>query len=433
MSIEVELQSINGNLSLTPWLNVEAGAGMEPGDPRFTEKVFARSLLKTGATLSLESLHEKELLFPLKLNASSKEALTGLVEQINIILRTAGCQLKWKDEGANVPTYFDVISGQFDDEFDFRLGQNNWLKGRLRIFTQPLGFREATREGIVQVHGGGGATNVVSGSGPVLTFQCATAPGGDAPALLNIPEAACNGQFALSVLPQGSYSTMWPVASAYGIPTFATGATLIATSTAFGGEFYRYGNYAGTFQDVAWHIPTGAYQYAGEQRLLLVARAASPSFGLRMRAGYTTEDTPIPTITSANWQLIDMGVLAIPSVAVAPGYGNGQAKLEILRYASAAATSYAMDIAGFIMLPEKSTMFAKLPEAETVAINGYSNTVVNLLNGAVNTGRVKGAIPEVPVGGSAPVIAWLTGFTGNSEIPNRSFSVNLIERTRYAF
>src|SRR5438128_1415786 len=108
--VKLTLRSNSGEITLTPYLDVEAGKGMEPGDPRFTEKMFARSLLKQGATYALENLHEKELIYPVKLKAATKTALLELVEEINTILNTAGAQVEWQEEGSNKPTYFDLIS-----------------------------------------------------------------------------------------------------------------------------------------------------------------------------------------------------------------------------------------------------------------------------------------------------------------------------------
>lgn len=61
---------------LTPFLDTQADAGMDPADPEFTQRIWTRSLLKEGATLSLEQLTEKELLFPLYLGPKSGTGIT---------------------------------------------------------------------------------------------------------------------------------------------------------------------------------------------------------------------------------------------------------------------------------------------------------------------------------------------------------------------
>ena len=74
MTVSLILESENGNINLTRYLDVEDGDGMDPADPEFTEKIFAHSLLKQGGTLALENLKLKEMAFPLKLGRTPRRS-----------------------------------------------------------------------------------------------------------------------------------------------------------------------------------------------------------------------------------------------------------------------------------------------------------------------------------------------------------------------
>lgn len=436
MSIELVLESSNGNFSFTgpnkEFLDVEAGKGMEPGDPKFTEKIFARSLLKAGATLALESLHEKEMVFPLKLTAPNKEALLKLVREINVIVRAEHAQVKWQDEGATEPTYFDLISGQLDDEYDFRLGQNNWLKCRLRLFCQPLGYNEAERNPTA-AHVRGLATTIVSASNPVVIFPCASAPYGDAPALvrgeLANPGGGDNLSYsAMSILPQGSYRVLWATPSAY--ETF--GGAPIATTNAISGSFFRTPSQLPGY--VRFQVPNGNQAYIGEQRILGVARAGSPA-GLSMEMtlnGKSGSPETVATVSSKVWSLVDFGVLPIGSMALLTIGGGPLISISRVN----AAVTNGLDIAGMVMLPESTTVWVSNP-INSLGTGFSYDGINNALIGSGfedNSSHARGAIPTVPPGPSPSTLAFLV-LGGASAQLNKPYTANvsLLSRTRYAF
>jgi hypothetical protein len=430
MSVELELESTNGNFSFTgagrEWLDVEEGQGMEPGDPSFTEKVFARSLLKYGASLALESLKEKELVFPLKLHAATKELLTALIQEINIIARTEGAVVRWKDEGATQSTYFTLISGQLDDEFDFRLGQNNWLKCKLRLFTQPLGFNEAKPSGVaLNIHGT--ATTVAHGSNPVITFVGASQVGGDGPSLIRGITAITSGTqnvegpMAMSVLPTSSYITTWSPTAAHLIQHSQN----VATNNAIGG-FYVH---MASTSDIIWNVPTES-QYLGEQRVLAIARspttATTPYLNFSTSSALTLESVATVSATT-QWQLYDLGIIPIGSIALLEGF-----QMLISKPFSSAP----VDVAGLVMLPDANTVWI-VPKDYAVSslhFDGLMNAIY-IQEGSVFdlTHLARGAIPPLfPSTKTPPSIAFL-------QMPPLGLNVGLtakvsvVERTRYVF
>lgn len=438
-TVKLVLNGVNDDLELTQYLDVEAGRGMEPGDPHFTNKVFAHSLLKPGGTFALEDLQLKELVFPLKLVTKTKPELAALVQRINKILTTPGTQVEWQDEGATGVTYFDLASGQFDDEYDYRIGVNNWLKGKLRLFTQPLGFNEAARVGASQKIAGK-ATIVAAGSNPIVSFPVATAVAGDAAALLNGAVAGpslalSSNYFAMSVLPAGSYSTVWPQASrsAFG------NVTSIATTNALGGAFVRM---ASTVEASYLRWRLGGAQYVGEQRILGVARAAAPA-SLYLMQG---EEVPgeefvnsTATVATTEWGLVDLGVVSVSSITLL-------AETTLTIHRGSQTTANALDLAGFVMLPESSTVWLNsAAKTRSAQFNGIANAVYSPAELASlefetrpfvdSSSRARGAIPLVlPGGAEPPTIAFLlmptAGHSLNSPV---QAAVTLVPRTRYIF
>lgn len=233
----------------TGYLDVQAADGMDPADPQFTTKIWGRSILKEGATLALEQLTEKELLFPLLLGPvggmtgapTTLTALMQLIQQINQIIETPGFSVSWQPDGASQATIFDGLSGQLDIDYDFRREQQHWTHAKLRLFTQPLGRTAgprlyATASGVGPLlmispyasggalainassngafGGSGGAFNPNGASGGV-SYSGNPSLAGDAGALLQIsyvgplPNTATNAgvvpTVAVSLLPDALY------------------------------------------------------------------------------------------------------------------------------------------------------------------------------------------------------------------------------------
>lgn len=650
MSVKAAINSSNGNVDITQYLAVEKGTGMEPGDPTFTEKIFARSLLKAGATLALEHLREKELVFPLILslpierlanpilnpsfaydgqgsttaaewttgpivginpgatltvhdipgyaqaasifglesycevhtagtlanegistgntipcvsgvpitiylsifeeiagqkiqlflgnaktfsqiaitqtnngwtrhsitltpsetgfikfcvrsvgtekinilftavsekepykdgdsagwkwngpagrseseNKHGKTGLANLIQEINTIIHTPGAKVEWQDEGATQPTYYDLISGQFDDEFDYRLSEKNALRGKLRLFTQPLGYvsKNGPRALMVQ----GVATTVQVGTAPIITFQASGVLDGDAPAVIQAQgiasTAAVEGRpdfyTAISVLPSASYIPYIPAASSAIVLM-----TFFSEASAPGGTYAHFSN-----PHSAITVERGGYQqtkfnYAGEHRVLMAARTPSlaivtPCRLYKYNTGFVNNTVATPLATSG-WHLYDLGVITTASSALAAGESFFLAlSVGIENVASAA-----IDFAGLIILPEQSTCWlttlSGIPaqskrmngyttfdgQAQAIRLGGYIGVPASGISASIAnvegpfspdvTGYSRGAIPQIQAAASPPVLAMLWAEPNGSMSNGVKLSINVLERTRYVF
>lgn len=468
MSVNLTIKSPNGTINLTQYLTVEQGAGMEPGDPQFTEKVFARSLLKTGATLALEHLREKEMIFPLKLKAATKVALANLVRELNIILNTPGARVEWQDEGASQPTFFDLISGQFDDEFDYRLSEKNWLKGKLRLFTGPLGYKN--EKGPRPLVVSNVPTTIKVGTSPVVVFNASGPLAGDGAALMQVQISShMAGMFgAVSVLSSPSFTPWVPITAAG-----ATHLTFLSSATAPGPTYGHWIPNEAEYGDVvANYMQEGALAplYAGDQRILLSCRTpfGGRQVGVQVAipslfSNFSWEG-PVATVGSGElgrWELLDLGVVSSASGTLAMGMPWNVG----IRVASMSAfpASSAVDVAGIIVLPEAHTCWFQpfgaglISEEVPLVFDGVTNTIhagasmgvpasgIPALPGRVFsdvTLYTRGAIPQLIPAASPPIVAVLALKANGGESPESlrpSFitsvevAINVLERTRYVF
>lgn len=648
MSVKLKLESTNGDFDFTPWLDVEKGKGMEPGDPQFTEKIFARSLLKAGATLALEHLREKEMVFPLivsvpgvatinkilnpsfahdgngatsalgwttgnnfyvDLDASikvfvlpgysqassifglesycqvktagtttlegistgeavpvtsgvpitisfslyeevvgqkvkvslgsstvgsiqqeitqtnkgwtrhsitltptktgnaifaitsvgaasainfiftavttlepyadgdttgwkwlgkpgdsesenyhGKPGLAEMIQEANIVINTPGARVEWLDEGATKPTYFSLISGQFDDEFDYRLSEHNGLKGHLRLFCQPLGYD--SQLGARALTLSGAATTVKVGTSPVVTFQAAAQLAGDGPALLQAQVKqqlggvlAVKAYMACAVLPSASYL---PYLSAASLGE-GLGAKWLTDTLAPGGTYIHcVEEGTGNVQIAKWQpVALAKALYSGEQRILVAARVpagiAAMPFQLLPIEESLGEITGVATpVATTAWTMYDMGVISSASANLAAGAKYGM----LIQSIRSGVATRAVDIGAIFQFPESSTCFVntigKLPETSSegeATFDGVANAIRMNANIGVPASGIapqtfqimydvsryaRGAIPQIPAAKEPPTIAVLATNQGdmNTEM---TLNINVLEQTRYVF
>lgn len=422
MAVKLIIESETGTLDLSSYLNPNSGAGLDPADPQFTNKVFAHSLLKQGGTLALEDLKLRELVFPLSLKAASKDVLTALVREVNTIINGAACEVEWQDEGATTATTFDLASGQCDPEFDFRQGQQKqpWLKAKLRLFVQPLASRGAP---VVRAPITGGTS---AATAPVVQFTATGSVGGDAPALLMASiwgGAGSGGEYmAISVLPDLAYQSWWQGASMG--PAFAASSNFSFSVATANGSFRKIGSMA-----------VGAF--TGQNRLLLMARPlnnASSCYVSVQAKGVTFGESPFfaasAVVGGSNpsgkpWDMIDMGVLTVPGSPAAQAW-----YLEI-----EGSSPVPLQVYGAILLPENTTCW--LHSASPSVFGNVSYVFDGVYSQVRQTGflpwtqAVRGPVPVVLPGATAAFAAlW---YRSNGEPLLTNVSVALQERTRYVF
>jgi hypothetical protein len=404
-------------LDLSGYMDVQEGQGMDPADPQFSNRVWTRSILKEGATLALEQLTEKELVFPLKLGPiggltgapQTFSALATLIQQINQIIETPGATCTWQPDNASQPTTFDLLSGQLDVDYDFRMEQQKWTQAKLRLFTQPLGRTAAPRtyataSGVgpllmITPYASGGGQVIGASTQAGVAGYGAGVPGGvpsggifywgspslagDAPALLQIsyvgplPNGSLDfGQIPttiLSLLPDLSYEPLYTAAQIKPLYVGDSEA-LIQQSTSVASSYRQLRSVGVQQPQVQWGIQVGAsgvpLAWAGQQRLFAIARASGTTPSLAA--------TVPPAIYQAAGSLRSSGA----SVLLQPGldwgiYDLGTFSLRASEPPAARVSvnavcgeSQAVDLAALVMLPDAASWFMS-PAAIQAGASGY--------------------------------------------------------------
>lgn len=432
-----------GNLTLSKYLGVQPEDGMDTYDPTFTEKVFAHSLLKEGGTFALENLQLKEMVFPLLYGPFTIPERAEKVQELNRELNAATpIVVEWQDFGATNPTFFDLSGGQFDIEYDFRKGQQGYVKGKLRLFVQPFG-RQPTPITVA----------LAVASGPLLQIPIATTVRGDAPALLQtILDELRIGAAIVSVLPTPEWQAAFNLASsnliANNLIATTSRPTAVNGSGAWATSFLRIAS-IGAPANMVFPNPSSWLPYTAQTRVLAIARTPSPAGGVAMQTVGPLVGMVGPTALMAtasyatDWQLVDLGLMSIPSLMVSNNIGFAVAPLSNPMYVSVGAvTSHAqVDIAGLIALPDNNSVFLPSVNEAILAVDGVRQGVIQ--GGFERGALARGAIPRVPAGVYSPatpctvVVVNVGGGTGagGSRALNLKLEVivNLLERTRWVF
>jgi hypothetical protein len=419
--VKLELKSTVGSINLAKYLNVQAGQGMDPADPQFSEHVFAHSLLKQGGTLALENLKLRELIYPLTLSANSKTLLTALVREINTIVHAPEAEVEWEDESASAPTFFDLAGGQFDVEYDFRQGQQShpMVKGKLRLFVQPL----ATAATAPTALGLGAGATSESAIAPVAVFKASGLMGGDAPAQLEVNAAVLNANFhasvnapvtALSVLPGPEYQP------------WMSGASSSSVRGASGGFNY------GISRASAWVFPRFSFSYAGAQRVFALARRLNNASPANIQAALFGGVgpgllVPVPGSSAGQpWNLLDLGTITFSSASPI----GANTELSIYPLVNDPANSASIQLYGVVMLPENSTCFLKY-SAENLIFDGTIERIYTQ-GGRDVTNLARGQVPQLAAA-ATPVVAFF-GWSPQLEAPTSvKLEPSALPRTRYVF
>lgn len=458
MAFTLELYSNNGNINLTEYVAAQAGEGLDPAGAAFTTKILAHSILKPGSTLALEDLKEKLQTFPLKLNAENKTKLDELVETINIIVNTYGCQVEWRDEGATESTYWNLISGQFDAEYDKFRGEKNWLYGKLRLFVQPLGY--VSKKGPRALHAaiGGGASTIVPGTAPLVIFKGSEILRGDAPALLQVQilsESTKHEQVAaVSILPSLEFVPL--ISGVSGAAPFTP--TYINESEIPTGTAARFINTSGEkFKFTS--SKESKYSYVGENRILVAARTPASSTAIPIKSLFKGQYGPVASVfPTTAWRLYDLGTINTASSYL---YAGEEYNLAIY-LESVAGGSRAIDIGALIQLPDRSTSwlntsgisvttassanqncitFDGMSEVIRIGSNmgvpasGVAPSIASQTTSIIEAGAyARGAIPTIQASDEEDAFAILVAnMAGGSMNTKTRVNINVLERCRYTF
>jgi hypothetical protein len=438
-------------VDLSDYIDVSPGNGLDPVDPKFTDKVFAHSLLKQGGTLALEDLALKELVFPLVLASRDQLASAELVQLINNAINAPGAVAAWQDTGASQPTYFDLASGQLDIEYDYRRKTGNQviLRAKLRLFSQPLGRQLA----FSPLKATGGAT-VATGTGPLIKFIAGATLMGDGPALIDAVATGASGPLsigygnlaAMSVLPDAMFAPQLPV-------TFTGGSYFAGTASgAVGGTFV--GATAGAANALVVGSPFAAAvaggmtvappRYARRYRLLGLARSIVATGTIQMfTQAFGGQFGQVYSVPVGDWAPVDLGL-----VSIAQGQRLDYASIVPIMTGGNATRS--VQLTALYCLPEDTTCVLSPAVAAPAAPQGVSNQiefdgifgfgagrVVDRAVGGDLSSAVRGQVPQAKPESGAPALAFLCipvgSPTNNPQTLSWTVQVNVLPRTRYIF
>lgn len=331
-------------IDLSSFLNLQDGSGTDPADPAFTNRVFTRSLLKEGATLSLTQYVEKELTFPLLLNAVNNSALAVMIEQINQVIETTGATYSWQDDGLSQPTVFDGLSGVLEIQYSYRKAQKFWTAANLRLFAQPFGHAASSRPYaaasavgpllMISPYASGGALAIGAstqagvagfggqqqGASSGIFYSGSPSLAGDAGALLQVsycgpsayqspPGRAHPPAVIVAQLPDAHYNPLITMPECVRVGgSFFPGAGVVASqyiSAVVSGGFTVP---PPVFAASAGVAPTAAW--AGQHRIFAIARA-SQNTGTLTLTSYDGQANTAVSVGNPDWGLVDLGTIGL--------------------------------------------------------------------------------------------------------------------------
>ena len=300
-----------GSVNLSSYTRVTPGDGLDPAGAPWREPQFGESSVSEGAALVGTTYGNREQVFPLYLKGTSKDDVHDVVETLERELARPGVQVRFKDDGATDPTFWDIEAGRVEHDFNYRRGAGNVLGNTLRLWVRPFGHTGTYRVAATAAGTGFHAQAAIP-SGAV---------GGDVDAQLEVrirngSAMPNDGRFVVAAALPASYLSKWPAASI--AATVGAGATL--TSAA--------GSGAMASQVLARNVltsnqpdPIGAFRlapasvYTGRQRIFALARTTlTPGHSLYARDQAGIALGPTAMATAADWSLVDLGVVTVPTV-----------------------------------------------------------------------------------------------------------------------
>jgi hypothetical protein len=372
--------------------------GFDPADVDYTEPQFSSSPLREGAQLVGHTVGLREMVWPLKLSAVSKDALHATVAELNREHRPGETRVEWRDKGATVSTFFDAEDARFEPDFNYWRGQANRMHGVLRVWVQPYGHTGAERliSSGVSTRGPGDIGNHVA----VATIPPGTIAG-DVPALMRAQAKSTlyeTRDMAFAVLPPG-YTSQIGAAALF--PT--NGAILVESQpeAALGRWLQReVSAYATMCQ-----IPVSA-AHVGRNRIICfcnTAHAAGRNVTLQLRDAKTNaivlaSGTVIAGLSG--WQAIDLGVISITPDLIA-----SLPRINVAAFTPITGVAATVWITDFVLLPEHSTHITSWranpgTAAKTAIADGIrERSRWSDATGAFEydaTGDSRGAIPKLP-------------------------------------
>lgn len=391
------------------YVRVAPGEGFDPASPGFQEPQFGETVNNDEQPLISVNERNKELAWPVHLNAANKDALHDLLIDVNRRLSKA-IQVEWRDDGATASTFFDVVFARFDPDYNYRRGQRNWLSGTLRIWVKPYGHS--------------GTYRLISSSmspswGLPVFLPATTSLDGDVPAKIRVTHLVSSiGTYTgtayqgISVMPTTAFGFFAPSI----MLQYMSNATIVGATTATGSQAMR-SFLQGTPWTTLWNIavsPSDATVNSlavppGRNRVLGVVRSLSTTAACtRIMLGMMDYEQDLLSATqsiapSTNWLLIDFGVYTMATqVASEPRYHSFNGLFQMVGATTGSATGI-VDVAGIYVLPEESTIITRVGDGYRTRY--YTNTDESIDYEADFSGLVRrpvpnefGVMPRLPVG-----------------------------------
>lgn len=442
-----------GSVDLAPYLRVGNDEGFDPYDSGgFEEPAFIDNPFGEGQGLANVDSRNREMAWPLYLNASTKDALHDLVGDINREIRYAARPLRveWKDQDASASTFFDVEFARFDPNFRVRPSAQGWLAGVLRVWCKPYGHT--------------GTYRVVGTRAPAVGFATFPMPSlaGDIGAHLHVTvgasyqsvqytEDAWNGVVIAKLRPdQKTFFGASEIFYSQGSITAASGAIGTAAvvrtvGTAGGGVDFRFSL-----------SPTA---HAGRNRVLLLYNftASRVATAVLYRADAigsypdvsVGETGQMPGYSAfPPWRTLDLGEVYLdPAVQSATQWFIGNVSIP-----SGAAPTPILLINGVAVLPEDHTLVVRdaLREPEPNMAGGaatYEVSPSGALRRSAPSGLaiwengpespvdayVVGALPDVDPGASSAILVARLPLGAGEHPPNLPFGAEVAVRERFTF
>jgi hypothetical protein len=394
------------------YVRVAPGEGLDPASPGFQEPQFGETVTDDAQPLISVNERNKEMAWPVHLNAASKDALHDLLIDINKRLSNA-VQVEWRDDGATASTFYDVVFARFDPDYNYRRGQRNWLSGMLRIWVKPYGTSGTYR--LI-------ASTISPSWGRPVFLPATSGLDGDVPAKMHILHYVGGvGTYSatafqgISVMPTTAFGFF--SAASINMDNVATvvGATTAIGSQALwsilsGGGVLTQGFSIYTSPSITLGGPITINNLSvppGRNRVLgvLRANATNAASAIAMVAYDYDGDAICATQTispSCNWQLVDFGIFTQPTqVPSAPEYAQVYGSFAPV---GAMAGSARLEVAGMYVLPEESTIITKVTSSSRKRYVVREDESIDWVRDAVGdevrrpVQQEFGVMPRLPVG-----------------------------------
>lgn len=383
-------------ITLTNELNVQTNEGLDPAAPTYSDKQFTRSLLKEGGVYTYEHADLKEIIFPMLVGAGLNLTSSGLasrIQLINNIINTPGASAEWQDDGTSQPTYYPVVTGILDIEYDYRSQSTaHFARCKLRLFSLPFVVPATPR--FYAAASGVGPLLMISGyassganilgattqagvagfggqqqpSGGVF-YGGAPSLGGDAPAVLQVSYAGplppnsttpshmgppgMTPTIAFSVLPDAGYRPM-VTASQLGLGnTWTHGSTAVASTYVFANNGFDSVYQFFPYPTVFGSTPNLLYQ--GNHRMFAIARATGATSFITVANSVMVPNGVTATVpANTDWQTYDLGVMQVRASETTPQPITFTMAPPFVGGVSAFGS---LDVTALVVLPESSTWF----------------------------------------------------------------------------